>query len=166
EPAGTVTATGASYSPVQLEATTTTEFNLREVTPVTRSLTLDSRLAQEMLLAQLSDASMDAELKQQVQQVVDKQAELNTTREELERLRKEKAELESESWRVAQSLNDLADIKESSAKELRTKLIQRATEIENQIGALTTKLTELGIRERDTEKTLRALFTSITFEAK
>lgn len=166
EPEGTVTASGAYYIPVKLEANKTTEFKLREVTPVTRSLTLDSRLAQEMLLAQLSDASMDAELKQQVQQVVDKQAELNTTREELERLRKEKAELESESWRVAQSLNDLADIKESSAKELRTKLIQRATEIENQIGALTTKLTELGIRERDTEKTLRALFTSITFEAK
>lgn len=166
EPEGTVTAAGAYYIPVKLEADKSTDFKLREVTPVTRSLTLDSTLAREMLVAQLSDDSMDPELKKQVQMVIDKQTELDTAREELVRLRKEKSELESESARVSSSLNDLKDIEEASAKALRTQLIKRATELETQIGTLTTRITELGIQERDTERTLRALFSSISFEAK
>ncbi|PIV98071.1 MAG: hypothetical protein COW42_16790 [Deltaproteobacteria bacterium CG17_big_fil_post_rev_8_21_14_2_50_63_7] len=165
-PADVKQAAGAYYIPVTLKANETTTFKLREVTPVRRTLSLDSNLTLELLKLQVSENALDPALKAQIETVIEKRAELNSIQEELNDLRQQKYELSDEASRISNSLADIKDIKENSAKALRDQLVKRASELETEIGKRSTRIAELSLQESDTERTLRALFRSITFERK
>ena len=166
EPEGLLKAAGSYYIPIEVGPGETQSLSIKETTPVTRTLTLDSSLTIDLLQVHIKTGAMDEALKAQLEEVVSKQKELWEIREELSSLRERKRELENESWRITSSLEDIKDIKEDSAKALRKQLIERASEIEKSSGEMATKIAELSLKESDIERTLRALFGSITFEDK
>ena len=163
KPEGLLAAGNSNYIPFEIGPKETKTYKIKEVTPVRRTLTLDSQLSIDLLKVQISEDALDAEIKAQLQTVIDKQTELYEVREELSSLREQKRELENESWRITSSLEDIKDIKEASAKALRKQLISRAAEIEKASGEKATRIAELTLQESDLERTLRALFRSITF---
>jgi len=165
EPADMKQAASAYYIPVELAGGETKEMKLREVTPVRRTLSLDSTVTLELLKIQASEDALDPELKKQIDEVIAKKAELNTLEEELADLRAQKYEFSQEASRIANSLADIKDINESSAKALRDQLVKRASSIESDIAQRATRIAELSLQQSDTERTLRALFRSITFES-
>ncbi len=164
-PEGTLTAAGAYYIPVTVKAGATLEFKVRESTPIVRTLTLDSRHALDLLKVQITDDALDPALRAQLQEVVDKQGELQVVREQLVALVTQRDELAVEASRLADSLEDLKDIRDTGARRLREQLIARKTTVERDLNNLTTKMTELRVKESDLNLTLRALFRSISFEA-
>ncbi len=164
EPQGLLKAAGAYYIPIDVPAGETIELKLREVTPVRRSLTLDSTLAMELLKIHLTEEALDPALKAAIDEVIAKRSALTDIQEELSDLRASKNELSNEAYRIASSLSDIKDIKERTAKKLREQLLRRASELEKQIGKKSTRIAELSLQESDVERTLRALFRSVTFD--
>ncbi len=164
-PEGTLTAAGAYYIPVKVKAGETATFSFKESTPVVRTLTLDSRHAIDLLKVQISDAALDPALKAQLEEVIAKQNELHEVREQLEALGQQRSELATEASRLSDSLEDLKDIRDAGARQLREQLITRKANAERDLNGITTRMTELRVRESDLSLTLRALFRSISFEA-
>jgi len=165
KPKGTLEASGAYFIPFEIPASTSKEFEIREVTPVKRTMSLNSGLALDLLKLEVKNAHLDEDLRKQMKDVIAKQKELGELRAQLSKLQREKREHETELARITSSLEEIKDIEEGSARELRKKLADRALELEKKIGEKTTKITELGLKETDAEVTLRALFGAISFDA-
>jgi hypothetical protein len=165
-PENTKLAAGVYFVSQKIPAGQTVKIKLRETTPSVRTFNIDSTQTIELLTVALGGAELSAEVKAELQKVVDARAKLNEINLELQTLRTQKYELETELAAKTRSLNELETIKDPGAMELRKKLLTTANELQTQINQRTTRIITLDQERLDKERLMRSLFQSISFERK
>jgi hypothetical protein len=141
----------------------TVKVKLRETTPIRRSLGIDSNQTIEMLTVFLGDATLSEDVKAELQKVVAARSKLNDIYLELQTLRAQKAELEAELGAKTRSLNELENLKDPGALELRKKLLTTASALQTQLDQRTTRIIILDQERLDQDRLMRTLFQTITF---
>jgi hypothetical protein len=158
-------AAGVYFVTAKVPAGQTVKVTLRETTPIRRNLSIDSTQTLELLKVSVGAADLPDDVKAQLQKVVDTRGKLNDIQLELQTLRTQKAELEAELSAKTRSLNELENIKDPGAVELRKRLLTTASELQAQVNQRTTRIITLDQERLDQDRLMRSLFQTISFEA-
>lgn len=163
-PEGALEASGSHYIPVEVPAGESVSLEIREVTPVKRQLYFNDALTFKMLEMSLAQGDIPEEHKETIQEILEKRTRIGDIDTELADLSRTRDTLQDDSRRLSYTLSELKDIKAGRAKKLRAELVQKISEHEAKIGTLTTRLAELELERGDLDRTVRALFSTLSLE--
>jgi hypothetical protein len=151
------------FAPVQVAAQGKTDFEVREETPVRRSVSLFSQEGRQAIGLYLQNASADPKVMVTLREVLELQTQVSKLEEELARLRREKDTFSERQDQVRENLKLLGKSVRNAdlANKLTATLLQLETKLNNATREMVAKdmqLTEL--RDR-----LTVLLKSVTLQA-
>jgi hypothetical protein len=135
-PKQTVTAGDASYVPVTIAAKKTAKLRVEWVSPVQRTVAVDSSLARSVLKMYLgSGTAIPASVKPTLDKILAAKTRIDTLSVELSRLSRLRYELRREQRRVRKNLDILRKVKGNA--RLRAKVARNLSKFEDQLAKLT-----------------------------
>jgi len=161
QPEGTRELAGSYYIPFAVKPGKT-KFEVREATPVQRSVTLDSRIGAKVVAMYLSDPDANQEISGKLKEVMDLREKLSEIQHQLADLRGRRQELSNQENRVRRNIESLGKAKTNA--DLRLKLSKKLAAYEKQIDKLNGGIVKLDEQRSELQARMRVLFRQISLK--
>lgn len=151
------------FAPVDVAAKGKTDFEIREETPVRRSVSIFSQEGQQVIALYLKDSSADPKVSNSLREALALQEKLSKIEEELERLRREKNILSERQNQVRDNIKLLG--KSLRNADLARKLTTTLVELESRLNEVTRNIVAMDLKRTEMRDRLTVIMQSITLQA-
>jgi hypothetical protein len=163
-PKDLVTAGDAYYVPIDVAAGKTTELVLREVSPVTRVVALDSDLAVSAFRLYLQGGGIDEKVAGPIREVLAIREQIAAIDRRLADLEEKKRTLTESQQRVRANLEALPS--GAVAADLRKKLVAQLTADETALAAIAADTVKAQVEKAELREKMMSLMRQVTLEVK
>lgn len=159
----TVRTAEASFVPVRVAAGQSANLKIEWVSPVKRTVAVDSHLASSALKMYLASGKVPPALKKQLDKVLAARARIGQLSAELRRVDRLKSTLGKDQGRVRENLRLLRKVHGNAA--LRSRLGRSLSKLEAKLSSLTAKYVKIDEERSALRREVRALIGQITLDA-